>query len=1234
MGYTPAQKASIEHVDGPLLISAGAGSGKTFTLTRRIAWALTPGSAGEGRAFVDDIDQVLAITFTEKAAREIKARVRSTLRQEGLVEQALKVDAAWISTIHGMCSRILKEHALSLGMDPAFSIVGDQEQRDLLDACIEEALGAENELLDDGRFGGLVRAYGARGGEGSVQDMLSTVLNTASGLMDGLDAFELGPELREASRLALEIKLAYEETLALVEAEAAQRKKPTSTMESALVGCPAAIEELEVLVERGCSHGELLSRIPALFCPKKYGSTEFKAAVDELRSALALAAGECEAALARPHAEALLALARDVEARYQERLDQRGALDMDGLLRAVLRAFRERPDMAAAYADRFKLVMVDEFQDTNQLQIDMISYLVGDREQRLCTVGDAQQSIYAFRGADVSVYEAHKARMRSPEVGALDVRLDANFRSNAAILSFAERIFQQGHVFGDGFLHLDAGRDESRVKAPYHGSAPRIDIVDVEGEKGVVADDRADFAAEAIAERFERLRAEGHESRDMVVLLGTMARSVRYAEILRAHGFDCVITGGSTFASFPEVRTVGALLSALANPADTQALFAVLTSDVFGLSADDVVDISTKRGEDGLPRRRSLAAGLRAVAEEGAGSLPLRAAVRALDRARRRVGTERPSRIVEGVLRDSGALVRCEQAGAQGVAQAANVLKAVRLVEDFEADGAGLAQVARSFARFVDECGKDKPGALTASERNYVQIMTVHASKGLEFPIVALADCWKVSARETAGNLLVKHARGTVYCSLRPGRADEAIRKIEKAYTLDESTTPLFDRVRSERSAFAYRELLKAFIAQESLEERRRCFYVAVTRASEALIPVFTEEGAPIVEDVRTALCGDGPWPEREGLLDYGGAEPARFTRVTVTAEERDAYRRAQAERAGERPAFAVPEYGEREPVRPAPWRPVREGMWSYSSLSEHAGAGESEPDECEEDERAIGGEGSTVLAEGATADALAGCMDGLDAENAPDEDSARAFAEPAMAPSPFALDDDAAWEEIAASLAENADRATDLGSAFHLIAQCAVEERAAGMPLACPSDVRVRAVERACRVTPDQAFRLRTALDRWFASETAAQAAACESVRAEVPFCIAIDAEDAHEAGDLTPDAAELASRGTFYLEGEIDLLCEDGEGGSALVVDYKTGGCADETPERLQEKHGLQARCYALAVLRQGTPAVELRFVRVEQEDGARPGQPQEVVFRFDRADLPALEDAVRAAWRKANG
>ena len=127
---TPQQRACVEHVNGPLLVSAGAGSGKTFMLTQRIAYALlNPELSG-----VTDIDQVLAITFTEAAAAEIKARVRNKLRQEHMPEQALKVDACWISTIHGMCSRILHENALELGLDPAFGLIGDVDKNRLLTA--------------------------------------------------------------------------------------------------------------------------------------------------------------------------------------------------------------------------------------------------------------------------------------------------------------------------------------------------------------------------------------------------------------------------------------------------------------------------------------------------------------------------------------------------------------------------------------------------------------------------------------------------------------------------------------------------------------------------------------------------------------------------------------------------------------------------------------------------------------------------------------------------------------------------------------------------------------------------------------------------------------------------------------------------------------------------------------------------------------------------------------------
>ena len=119
-------------LEGPLFVSAGAGSGKTFTLTQRVLYALTPGSKPREHwadpcvpePFLDSIDQVLAITFTDKAAQELKQRIRAALTEQGLTDQAERVDNAWISTIHGMCSRIIRAHALDLGIDPAFSVVG------------------------------------------------------------------------------------------------------------------------------------------------------------------------------------------------------------------------------------------------------------------------------------------------------------------------------------------------------------------------------------------------------------------------------------------------------------------------------------------------------------------------------------------------------------------------------------------------------------------------------------------------------------------------------------------------------------------------------------------------------------------------------------------------------------------------------------------------------------------------------------------------------------------------------------------------------------------------------------------------------------------------------------------------------------------------------------------------------------------------------------------------------
>ena len=136
------QRTIAQTLDRPLFVEAGAGSGKTFTLTQRIAWALAPGSGADGRPYLDSLDQVLVITFTNAAAREIKERVRSTLRRAGMREAALQVDDAWISTIHGMCSRILHRHALDLGLDPEFKVANENLVAQLRYQATNEVIGA------------------------------------------------------------------------------------------------------------------------------------------------------------------------------------------------------------------------------------------------------------------------------------------------------------------------------------------------------------------------------------------------------------------------------------------------------------------------------------------------------------------------------------------------------------------------------------------------------------------------------------------------------------------------------------------------------------------------------------------------------------------------------------------------------------------------------------------------------------------------------------------------------------------------------------------------------------------------------------------------------------------------------------------------------------------------------------------------------------------------------------
>ena len=1198
MALTIGQEKCVNTLDKPLAVSAGAGSGKTFTLTRRIVHALESG-------YLSDIDQVLAITFTSKAAGEIKSRVKGALRAGGMTEQALKTDEAWISTIHGMCSRILRAHALELGLDPAFKVADEATVKTLLDASLEEVLGGRDDLVTvaegvspqrlDALFASFdVHPAGPR--TASVEGMVRQLVEAASAHPDGMASVVAPPEAPSPIKLLAQLVDVAETAYAL-----ADGVKPGSTRDKFLAATQDALEGARELIGRGSdglTYRRVLSAMNGFPVPgRNFGkNTPYGEQAVELAEQYCAIAAQARCGLVQEQLATLIDVAKSVADAFARRKREAGLLDNNDLLAFASRAFRDHPAIQAAYADRFKLVMVDEFQDTDQLQVDMIKRMAGEGFSRMCTVGDAQQSIYRFRGADVSVYRRHleDVRRRNPE-GIIE--LPDNFRSHGDVLALCDRIFEQPQVFGAEFMSLAPGRAESKVKRPFLSDGPRVQVqVTVAPSRGVSSADAVAVAARRVAKSFSEFAAAGHRPSDMVVLLGGMGRANVYAEALRAEGLPCVVAGGSIFNRAPEVALMVRLAQAIANPKWTTALFEVLSSELFALSADDLLELSTGMDEErGIPRRRAFDQGFRhierKVASGRAVSPALAACASLMRRASEQVGNAALADIMQGIVADSGWLARLEAAGPEGLARAGNVYKAIRMARDIEAAGGmGSAGVAEELALRV-ELAKEAPGALSAEGGDFVRIMTVHASKGLEFPIVAVAELRDDAARSQA--LECCSIEGRTYVSLDGGHVLERLKeKTSSLVAKSGSYQPFCEFDDEELAAMVSRSQLPADrrAAIKLHEERgeaaesRRLLYVALTRAKEALVVSMRGKSSKVDAtglskscwgDVQSALVGECcVFEPGVSMFDFGGQRPARVECVHLTpavVEELlggadgvadDAALQADGGSAagGKAGTIALPVVGPYEPERGRPYAGARAGVFSYSSIAE-------------------GGEG---LADFSVEDAA----------------------------------DDAAGTALGA---RDADAATSLGTAFHRLAQLAALAWRPGCALERPDAARQQALERSCGLSAEQRDRLDGALDRWFASDIAARAGACESVRAEAPFLVRVG-----------------GARDAAYLEGEIDLLgCVAAAGtreqpaGSALVVDYKTGGSPAEDAEQLHEKHLLQATCYAYAVLLEGYAQVECVFVRVEQDRADAPGQPQTASYRFDAADVDDMGRALAQAY-----
>lgn len=1172
----PQQRDIVTTLDRPLFVSAGAGSGKTFTLTRRILWALSP----ESGPFIRNLDQVLAITFTKDAAAEIRERVRGALIEEGMDDIALQVDDAWISTIHGMCSRILRAHALELGLDPEFSVLDESVSGPLMDRAVDAVIARERgglrELQEWYALSGELDPSGFEAGT-SAKRLVRTLLERASASRHGFDDMRLIRGSVDFSGLMD----AYRQCLG-ASAKAAETAR-------------IALDALEAY---GCgpqTRGDLAACMLACGMPRP--SKAFpKEQVALLKAEAADAFINAYLALGGSALDELLALARAVGDEYAALKAERSALDNNDLLRLTYEALRDHPRIRDAYAGKFAMVMIDEFQDTDQQQVDLINFLTGEGGRALCTVGDAQQSIYRFRGAEVEVFRRAQRRIEQGAAAGSEgsvVKLVKNFRSHAEVLEYVARVFDDGQGgIMPSFLNLlphDGRADGLRVAGASRRQALLV--------AGGTTEERTAAKAEAIAKRFRALADAGQPAGDMVLLLGGMTRAGVYADAIRAQGLDCVISGGSVFASTEEAKTIRALVHMLGNLADTaQGLAPVLASPLFALGVQEFLALATAwDAQTGETRRRNIELGILFDDDApGFGDLPLLARARTvLRRALSRLGKDPLASIVRDVVNGSGWMVRLAERGAEGRAQAANVLKAIDAVAEAEAElGNAPRQVALAYDRFLT--GKQAPGALNEEGGNAVRIMTVHASKGLEFPVVAVSECFGIRSN-SARMQSVRRDDGTLDLVALPGRfpdcrdslgslieGAEVEKQFKKYLSGSGATGPwldasLVDDVCATGSAAEAWLSMRDEEDRLALEERARLLYVAMTRAREVCLLAMD---APVGRGKGSALTLK---PE----LDL---TPAVLERILPGAG---------ASLTCDRLVFDNAQAGDFELIA------LRD--FSYGGVVYEANAALADAEDPVADAPVPEPMDSFTLVEPANV-----YMRVVPAERAPRDsysyssvsaelhEEAEDHPEPAEAPIEEASREAAVSDGVEAPCDERAVPShegdpTALGSAFHAACQWLIELDRADLPVE-----RADALCRYWGCTAAQRERFDGAVARWLSSDVRAEALAWPCCRAEVPFY------------SLGMDG--LVERFGPYAEGAIDLLCTDpARPGCALLIDYKTGGSSLETPEQLQEKHALQASVYADVLHKAGYEQVTLRFVRVEVPDPSDPTQPQVVTYEL---------------------
>jgi ATP-dependent exoDNAse (exonuclease V) beta subunit len=680
------QQAAID-ARGETFVSAGAGTGKTTVLVERFARSVVEDGL--------DVDSLLVITYTDRAAGELRGRIRARLVELDRPDLARDLDGAWISTIHGFCRRLLTAYPLAAGIDPRFRVLDEAQARVIQGEAFTVAL-EEFCAADEPDRWQLLATYKAVG----LRKMLVSVYDT---LRSAALPLVLEPAVRESLDDAI-VELRGEIEELLLDKKATEPQKD------------AAVDALDLLETTQLP--ERLIELPATTV-RGARAAAFSEARKNVR---ALALEE----LASRDRELLQEILTGFATAYAAAKDRESALDFEDLQLRAWELLRENEVIREAEQLRFRSIMVDEFQDTNKLQTELIDLVCAGPAKEMFFVGDEFQSIYGFRHADVKVFRDR--RDAAPQV----LPLTLNYRSRPEVLAAVNELF--AGEFGDDFRPLEpaAGYGD-----PILGTPVELLVTD----KVSYADSGLHWRraeAQHVARRVRELVDTGVATSGEIVLLFAAGTDAEwFEEELRGVDLPTIRMTGRRYFGQQQVVDLLSYLRLLQNRYDDEALLTVLASPFVGVSNDALVLIRS------TAERRPIFKGIERTLPP---DLPED------DRRLVRAFLQRYERLVESSTRLTLELL-CERILVEhdydlavltrrdGQRRYANLRKLARLARSYEElRGPDL----EGFIRFVaeqDAAGAPERDAVSEEEgADAVRLLTIHAAKGLEFKVVVVAD--------------------------------------------------------------------------------------------------------------------------------------------------------------------------------------------------------------------------------------------------------------------------------------------------------------------------------------------------------------------------------------------------------------------------------------------------------------------------------------------------------------